>query len=590
MSQDTPSGGDSRHPAIRRLLRPIRGWLGLAMALAGLGQALALVPLAAIARAAQTALAGDGAGPAGQGLIVAGLLILALGLGLMTLAEYLAHLADNRLTLGLRQDLAAHLSRLPLGWFARHGSGEIKQLMQDDIATLHGLSAHYYTTKARCIGAMLASTVWLLWLDWRLAALCLLPFPLFHLIFGMAKKTISQERMRDFIAGQARINLAVSELVQGMPVMRTFGAAGRASDAWRGAVRGFAAAFLRFTGPLIGPMANANAVIAPVTVLGLTLGFGVLFVSAGLVAPADILPFLLIAPGISAPMMLLGFLGHAVANATGAAERICALLDTSPLAVPEPASVQVPQGHEIRFEGVTHAPDGGRAVLSGIDLTLTPGTVTALVGPSGAGKSTLARLLLRFDDPGGGRITLGGADLRRIGAASLYRHIGFVLQDVRLIRASLHDNIALGRPEASRAEVEVAARTAAIHDRITDLPRGYETVIGDDALLSGGEAQRVGIARALLMDAPVLVLDEATSAIDIETEAQVAAALSRFAQGRTVLMIAHRLETVAGADRIVVLDRGRIVEDGRHADLLARGGLYARLWHAGGYGSAEERP
>lgn len=507
----------------------------------------------------------------------------------MTLAEYLVHLADNRLTLGLRRDLAAHLSRLPLGWFACHGSGGIGQIMQDDIATLHGLSAHYYTTKARCIGAMLASTVWLFWLDWRLALLCLMPFPLFHLIFGTAKKAISQERMQDFIAGQAQINLAVGELVQGMPVMKAFGAAGRASDAWRRAVRGFEAAFLRFTGPLIGPMANANAVIAPVTVLGLTLGVGALFVATGLVVPADLLPFLLIAPGISAPMLLLGFLGHAVANATGAAERICAVLDTPPLPEPEPADMQVPQGQEIRIEGVTHAPGGGRAVLSDIDLMLAPGTVTALVGPSGAGKSTLARLMLRFDDPGQGRISLGGADLRRIGAASLYRHIGFVLQDVQLIRASLHDNIALGRPEASRAAVEAAARAAAIHDRIIALPQGYDTVIGQDARLSGGEAQRVGIARALLMDAPVLVLDEATSAIDVGTEAQVAAALARFAKGRTVLMIAHRLETVVSADRIVVLDHGCIVEDGRHADLLAQGGLYTRLWQAGGGEAAEER-
>lgn len=549
-----------------------------------------MVPLAAIAWAAQTALGGDADIATAKVLITVSLLGLGLGLALMTLAELLAHLADNRLTRTLRLQLSDHLARLPLGWFSRHGSGEIKQVMQDDIATLHGLVAHYYTTRARCICGIAAAVVWLFWQDWRLAIPCLLPFPLFHLIFGMAKQAISEERMRDFIAGQTRINMAVSEFIQGMPVIRTFGAVGRASDMWRDAVRGFVAAFLRFTGPLIAPMANANAVVAAVTVLGVTLGFGTLFVAAGLAAPADLLPFILIAPGISAPMLLLGFFGHAVAGATGAAERICALLDTPPLAEPDPADLQAPQGREIRFEAVSHAPDGGREILSDIDLVLRPGTVTAFVGPSGAGKSTLARLLLRFDDPGQGRITLGGADLRRIGAANLYRHIGFVLQDVRLIRASLHENIALGRPSTSRAEVEAAAHAASIHDRIMALPQGYETVIGDDALLSGGEAQRVSIARALLMDAPVLVLDEATSAIDIETEAAVQGALSRFGRGRSVLVIAHRLDTIAGADRIVVLDQGRIVEDGRHASLLAQGGLYARLWAAGGYDEAEGRP
>ena len=195
------------------------------------------------------------------------------------------------------------------------------------------------------------------------------------------------------------------------------------------------------------------------------------------------------APGIAAPLQLLGFITHGVAHATGAAQRVQALLDTPVLAQPDPALRQVPDGNAVRFEQVSYAYDAREPVLSDVSFTLAPGSVTALVGASGSGKSTLARLLLRFFDPAQGRITVGGADLRLIESTTLYRRIGFVLQEVRLIHASVRDNIALGRPDASPHEIEQAARAANIHDRILALPRGYDSVVGEDARLSGGEQQ-----------------------------------------------------------------------------------------------------
>ncbi|WP_114153328.1 MULTISPECIES: ABC transporter ATP-binding protein [Chromobacterium] len=573
---------------IARVLAPIRGRLIAAGLLAGLGAMLSLAPLAGVAHIAQLALGQGAAALGGDDLWrVVGLSLLCLfaGMTLILAGDVVAHLADNRITGLLRLAITRRLAKVPLGWFTSRASGEVKQAMHDDIGILHSLTAHFYTTLGRSVGAVLASIVYMFAMDWRMAIASLLPFPLFFLFFARAHKA-SAANMESFGAGMARINNAVVEFVNGIPVVKAFGAQHKAHGSYRAAIDAFASAFTDFTRPLVSAMANANAIIAPVSVLGVVLAFGALMVGLGWIAPVDVLPFALVAPGLSSPLLMLSYITHDLNHATGAAQRVHALLQTPVLETA--AGGARPADAEIRVEGLSYGYSEQEPVLSGIDFTLAPGTVTAIVGPSGAGKSTLARLLLRFFDPSAGRITLGGVDLRQLDSAELYRRIGFVLQDVRLIHASVRDNIALGRPSASQAEIEEAARTANIHERILSLPRGYDSVIGEDVQFSGGEAQRLSIARAVLLDPPVLVLDEATAAADAENEVKLQQALSAFARGRTLVVIAHRLDTVMQADQILVVDKGRLIERGRHQELLAQGGCYARLWAQGHYGKTEE--
>jgi ATP-binding cassette subfamily B protein len=582
LKQDQTFSASASSP-VERLLRPVRGLLWLAMFMAASGQVLLIMPLAAIAEIAHVLLSTGSAGGATQWILIASVASLCLGSLLITAAELIGHRADIRLTKALRCAIVEQLARLPLGWFSAHNSGQVKQLLQDDVATLHELTAHYFTTKARCVAAVIAPSLYLLWSDWRLSLICLLPFPLHYLLFGLVKRKISAERMARFVAGQNQMNAAIIEFVQGMPVLKTFAASTRTPKAYAQAVDSFARAFTDFTRPLVIPMANANAIIAPLSIIGVVLAAGAVFVINGWIDPVGILPFLLVTPAIASPLMLFGFLGHAVVSATAAAQRIVTVFDTPFMLEPAPSETKQPLGHQVRFENVCFSYGTENAGVSDITFTLEPGTVTAIVGPSGAGKSTLARLLLRFNDPAKGHVAVGGIDLRQMSRHQISRIVGFVLQDVQLINASVTENIALGRPSASPEEIEACARAADVHDQILALPRGYRSVIGEDASFSGGEAQRLCIARAMLLNAPVLVLDEATAAVDRMSEAMIHRALSSVSKDRTVLMIAHRLNTVIHADQILVMDQGRIVEKGNHSELLSTNGLYAQLWRAGAY-------
>jgi len=563
--------GQWRSRAGARLLAPLRSRLIAAGLVQTLVSLLQVAPYLLLVELCRRLLAGEGdlarlAVPAlalmGAGAALAGLLVVAM------------HVVDARFGHQVRTAVVDKLSRLPLGWFTTHSSGRIKRAVQDDTADLHYLVTHAVLDLVAALVAPLAVLAYLATVSGWLTGILLIPLVVFFFLTARMLQSSSSQLAR-FTTWEARVGSEAVAYLDGLAVARAYDA-GRAGG-FRASL-GERARFLdAWQRPLSSRKTLVDLVTRPLTSLLLIVVAGGLLTRAGVLDPLDLLPFLLLGVTFGSQLLAAAYGMGSIRDARAAAQRIGLLLDEPELSRPERPARLAGDRHTVRFEDVQFSYDGRHTVLDGVTLALSPGTVTALVGPSGAGKSTLAALLARFHDPVAGRITVDGVDLRDLTADELYRTVGFVFQETMLVRGSVHENIALARPDATRAEVERAARAAGIHERITRLPAGYDT---HDARLSGGEAQRLAIARTFLADPAVLVLDEATAYADPESEHQVQQALSRLAAGRTVLVIAHRLHTVTGADAIVVLDGGRIAQQGTHSELLATPGLYRELWQA----------
>lgn len=563
------------------LTHEARGLLRAALSLQALSAAVAVLPYAGLWLVADEALGAGRSGPimVGVGLIA----VSAVAALLLRLAGYgLSHRADLRVQRSVRNRVATHLSRLPLGWFTAGSGGRTLDTLQGDVEELHAAVAHGRMEVVASVVTPVIAVGWLIVVDWRLTLVVVLPSVA---VYFMQRRTMAGagERQRGVMVALVTLVNAITELVRDLPTLRVVRRGEGASTMVAASDRFRAAQMAAYEEENRRSVRN-GALVDPVTTMALVIGVGGAMVAGGWLSAPDLLPFALVAVTVSSPLQDIVTARAGMRSAYLAAGRIRTLLDTP--ALTETEHGEQPHGRDVVLRDITFGYQRDKPVLHQINLELPPGTITALVGPSGSGKSTIAALLARFYDVDEGQVLVGGVDVRRMTASALYQHVGFVLQDAQLIRTTLRDNIRLARPEATDAEIVAAARSARIHDKITALPKGYDAIAGEDARLSGGERQRIAIARLLLADPDVLVLDEATAGIDPETEAEVQSALAVLAEGRTVLVIAHRPTTVTEVDQIVVLDQGRIAQTGRHDELVAVDGVYRRMWDA--YQSKEQ--
>lgn len=569
--------GRWRSQAAKDLLAPVKPQLIATGVLELMITLLQLAPFVVLVELARQLLAGADES-ALRGTLIAFVVLLGVGAVLSAGVLLWLHVVDMRFSAAVRRRLLDKLARVPLGWFTQRGSGAVKKLIQDDTLSLHYLVTHAVSDAVAAVIAPLAVLVYLFVVDWRLALILLLPI-LIYIITTSTMVYQSGPKITEASRWAERMNGEAAAYLEGQPVIRVFG--GAAASSFRRSLDGYIEFLNIWQRPFIGKKTFMDLATRPSTFLWLIACAGTFFVTSGAMEPTTLLPFLVLGTTFGTRLLGIAFGFGGLREGMQAARRIAVTLDEDELVTMQleasGMSNTVPSG-TVTFENVGFGYRAGVPVIHDLSLTLCPGTVTALVGPSGSGKSTLAALLARFHDVETGAIRIDGRDVRSLTPDDLYTKVGFVFQDVQLVHGTVHENIALARPDANAEEVRAAATDAQIHEQIMRLACGYDTVLGANSQLSGGERQRLTIARALLADAPILIMDEATAFADPESEYLVQQALGRLIRNRTVLVIAHRLHTITEAEQIVVLDHGRIAESGTHPQLLSVDGRYRQLW------------
>ena len=488
-----------------------------------------------------------------------------------------SHLGAFRIATNLRLQSMNHIVKLPLGFAEHFGSGKLRKIVNESSAATETYLAHQLPDRANALATPCGLLVLLFVFDWRLGLLSLAPVLLGFLIMMAMTGKEMQQKMKEYqnalddMAGEA------VEYVRGIPVVKTFGQTIFSFKKFKDSIDRYKVWVIAYTKQLRTPMMFYTAAINGVFVF---LIAGALLFTQDQVTTEFLLNlvfYIIITPIISVTLTRIMFQSENAMIVDDALQRIDSVLNLEPLK--ETAHSKHPKDGSVELEQVHFSYDGEKEVLKGVSLSIRAGQTVAFVGPSGGGKTTLANLISRFFDPQSGTVRVGGVDVRNIPKEELMNTVSFVFQNSRLIKASVFENVRLGKPKATREEVMAALKNAQCDDILEKLPDGMDTVIGTKGVyLSGGEQQRIAIARVMLKNTPIIILDEATAFADPDNETRVQAAFSKLSQGKTVIMIAHRLSTVAGADQIYVVKDGQIAESGSSRELMERGGLFARMW------------
>ena len=488
-----------------------------------------------------------------------------------------SHLSAFRVATNLRLEVSEHLATLPLGFTETFGSGKLRKIIHESTGAAETFLAHQLPDKYNAMATPIGLLVLLLVFDWRLGLLSLVPVALGFVIMSAMTGRRMADKMRQYGNALESMSNEAVEYVRGIPVVKTFGQSVFSFKKFKATIDEYEKWVIAYTKELRMPMMLYTAAINGVFAF-LIVG-GLLFTRNGVTSEflLNLLFYIIITPVISLTLTRIMYMSENELVVADALARVDSVLDAEP--VPENDHPRHPKDASVSLKDVHFSYDGKTDVIKGVSLKIQPGQMVAFVGPSGGGKSTLANLICRFFDVQSGSVRVGEADVRDIPKEELMDTISFVFQNSRLLKGSILDNVRLGRPQATEAEVLAALKAAQCMDIVEKFPAGIHTVIGTKGVyLSGGEQQRIAIARAMLKNVPILILDEATAFADPDNEAKVQAAFAQLAKGKTVLMIAHRLSTVANADCIYVVQDGQIVESGTKDELCAQNGLFARMW------------
>lgn len=570
-----PKGIHMNTSGVWSIMRPIQGQVFLAMVLAALATTASFAALCTLGWTIDQLVTHAQRWPWLPLALTLGLTILAYVLRLTSFRQ--SHYAAFRLEVRLRMDLAIHLTRLPLGCLHDIGSATLSKIMVDDVKALHIFVADSTPLYARAYFSPILTFILLCILEWRLALATAITLGISMSIVSLTTQANTHMTERYHTASE-NVNKAIVEYVQAMPVVRTFDAGSNSFHRYQNALQNFMDVTLQWYRMTGFSTRLAQIIISPLPIL---LCLGIWLINQNVITVTTWLTVLLVATGLTESLLPLMSLRHLVLRTQMSIHRIHSILALPTQSTATPSITRLPRNTSVRFSHVSFCYDTNHPpTLQDVSFTAKAGRITALLGPSGSGKTTIARLILRFWDANQGCIYVGDEDIRHMLPEQLMQHVAFVSQEIFLFADTIANNIRLGSVQATMEEVISAAKASQAHDFIMALPQGYETQMGERGLfLSGGQRQRITIARAILQNRPILILDEATAFADPENECNLIAALSNLMQNKTVLIIAHRLSTLQSADQILVFDQGKLLEQGRHDQLMSLRGLYARLWH-----------